>query len=132
MKYAQLFANPQDAAAAVTHAVAHAIKRNNVTPASTTWAVTYSNEASAVEIFAACNFNAVVIFQHGEVVFSAGRNGQVLSYTPGRWENAVALICNEAEQAGCILPTVPHRSLTQAELEALCPDFAALEMKIAA
>jgi hypothetical protein len=119
MQYHNLFGDLQ-AVAALTHAVARATRRSTYTLTEatcfTTWTVTYSNEAPDVEIFAADDSKAVVILQHGEVVFSAGRQGQVLSYHRGPWENAVELLCEEAKQAGAL-----------ASIHATCPWMDSIE-----
>jgi hypothetical protein len=122
MKYRNLLRNGQDAAA-MLHATAHAIQRHTLPLPSTVWAVTYSKQCPGIAILAASDSRSVVVFAQGEIVFSAGHDGQVMFYQRGAWEGGVAMICEEAEQTGCLL--MERRSLTQAELEANCPDFAA-------
>jgi hypothetical protein len=118
MKYSIQFSELQIAAATL-HAVGHAMKRNNVAPKATTWAVAYNSCNDGVEIFAACDSGAVVVFERGEVVFSAGRSGQILSFQPGEWIVAVNALYTDAITAGYLVRPL----LTEAELEANCPDF---------
>lgn len=111
-------------AADMLRAVAHAMKRGNVTPGSRTWSVAYNSSRDGVEIFASCDSKALVVFFDGDVVFVTDSAGAVCRFHAGPWIDSANALFHDAVTTGYITPSgIPCRSLSQAELETFCPEF---------
>ena len=111
-------------AADMLRTVAHAMKRGNVAPGCRTWSVTYNSTNDGVEIFASCDSKALVVFSSGEVVFVTDSAGAVCRFHAGLWIDSANALFHDAVTAGYIAPPgIACRSLSQAELEAFCPEF---------
>ena len=121
--------NDLQRAADTLRTVAQAMKQGNVAqgnvaPGSRIWSVAYNPTNDGVEIFASCDSKAMVVFSGGELVFVTDSAGAVCRFYPGAWIDSANALFHDAVTAGYIAPLgIPCRSLSQAELEAFCPEF---------
>lgn len=90
--------NKPEEAAITIHKAATILKRETATAAETRWDVSYLNDFPAIDVWAATDSRCVLVFVSGENVFCTGRMGQIITNTPGQWEQVVALLCSEAQK----------------------------------